>query len=290
MDHEKISNIMKWLKLNNRDGVELLRNYLPSIIEQFSKECKKAGNSKLLSELTSLIYCVLKCDKNVIQSSDIETVKNSIKELLENGFKFTSINGNESVEEILKNEKFEDVSIQLSGFINTIKIAEELDVNLTIKDIQNTIQNLNNRNLILSKLQNDYENRIGESLEKIQRGIEITQEEKEYMRKLENKYENPNANSESFFLSSFIMDLYKRQIISKDDLKSNETVMNFLRKEFKGNNHLSYIPSGYLLVDLDDISKESIFNSRLPSSNREQALITLKQKLRVPTWNHLWNI
>jgi len=277
LSDDVLINLSKWLKANSRDGIELLEKNacIDLIIQYLTRETKRyiehgGANSVTLSELLSITYMLLKNDQlenKTLLTNHMGTILDALKQLTADGFQF-EINYVDykqyTMEQLIENDELiNKISHHTRALSNMLRLYLSTGLDMNRNDLEKTIQNLTERNDLLEQAQNHFEERLSVAIQKIERGEQITENEKSYMKRIENKFENPNAVSESFFIASLIAHLVERGSLSDEDIKSSPVILNFLRKEFKGNNHLSYIPSGYVLVHCNDISQDSIFKTRL---------------------------
>ena len=279
-----VQNIMNWLKLNNRDGIQMMvqsgafDTLLDIVIEKINKyknmnqEMNEIENtSKMVQEILSIIYLVVKCDQlhhqDGIISEQRQKIEHAVTMLFRDGFATPAnvlVRKEDTIESIVKDEKRWLLSTAHTNTLSSLlKIVYELSLPIPKNDLEKTLQLLKDRSNFFQLVKDHFERRVGDALQKIERGIELSQEENEYMKKIENRYENPYEHAESFFFGSLLLKLLEDGRISMDEMKSSPLIMNFLRTEFKGNGHLSFIPCGTILLMLGDISSNSLMRIRL---------------------------
>ncbi|KAG2393049.1 hypothetical protein C9374_009626 [Naegleria lovaniensis] len=282
-----IQNIMKWLKLNNRDGIHMMvqSGALDTLLDILMKTMEKYNNrnqemnemensSNMLHEVLSIMYLVVKCDHNLreinsahLNSEQRKKIERAVTALLSNGFITPTnllVRNEDTIENIVNDEKRWLLSTTHTNTLSSLlKIAYELSLPISKNDLEKTLQLLQERSNFFQRVKDHFEQRVSKVLQNIERGIEPSQEEKEYMQKIENRFENPHEHAESFFLSALLLKLINDRVISLDEMKSSQSLMNFLRSEFYGNGHLSFIPCGAILLMMGDISRNSPLRTRL---------------------------
>ncbi|KAL9651676.1 hypothetical protein ABK040_001620 [Willaertia magna] len=238
-----LENIFKFLKLNNRDS-----------IEQFKK----------LNSFKDFIYLLNNTD-DIYREVLLKILHGCLCYDLQNNLQnFNHEQLNESLLKIFKDYKFDNPIDGSFSILSRMLILSGVCEKLTIEDVETTLQKMEEKNNRIDTLQKEFDEKLSDIILQIERGLNISNEENNKMVEIERQLNNPYRNQEEFYLNSLL--------ISCNFVKLNEHLLKYIRLQFKGNNHLSVIPSIYLLLKYDEISKHDVFRNRLLTNDKEKEM------------------